>query len=89
MLRVVPELEERSAGVDARLLGARTVMAQRRLGLRVELGARRGGSWWWSLPVHCAARGRHMCASEIISQARCARCRVCEWRGGIVEVDRS
>ena len=30
-----------------------------------------------------------MCASEIISQARRARCCVCEWCGGIVGVDRS
>ena len=42
-------------GEDARLLGARTAMAKRRPGLRVELGARCGGSWWWSLPVRTAA----------------------------------
>ena len=60
MLRVVPELKERSAGVDARLLGARTVTAKRWPGLRVELGARRGGSWWWSLPVPNAAHQAHM-----------------------------
>ena len=58
MLRVIPELKERPAGVDARLLGARTVMAKRRLGLRVELGARRGGRWEWSLPARSAADRR-------------------------------
>ena len=47
---------------------------------------------------HCRFTAQHeggtwglqgdMCASEIISQARRARCCVCEWRGGIVKVDR-
>ena len=71
MLRVVPELIERSAGVDARLLGARTVMAKRRLGLRVELGARCGGSWWWSLPVHTAAHRVYMGAVRRCVFMRC------------------